>query len=330
MTGAEAAAPKWRALWYVAPGVAELRTAGTQQPGRGEIVVRTLWSGISRGTERLVFEGRVPESEHARMRGPAQRGHFPFPVAYGYCAVGEVEEGPRRLVGSRVFALHPHQDRFVIADDMVALLPADLPPRRAVLTANMETALNILWDSAAAPGDRIVVVGAGVVGCLVAYLASRLPGADVTLVDVAAERAPLAASLGIAFATPNRAPGDADVVVHASSSPAGLATALDAAGTEGTVVEASWYGEAQVPVALGGPFHSRRLRLVSSQVGLVSAGHRPRWSHARRMAKAVELLGDPVLDHLIGEEISFDDLPAALPRVFAAGAPGLAPVVRYG
>src|SRR5258706_5633066 len=216
-----------RALWYVAPGTAELRTVTHPLPGPGEVQVRTLYSGLSRGTERLVFEGRVPKSEWERMRAPAQMGNFPFPVKYGYAAVGEIEAGPKPLLKRRVFALYPHQDRFVVPADDVVVIPEGVPARRAVLTANLETALNILWDGNAAPGDRIVIIGSGIVGLLVAALAARLPGAEVTAVDVDSSRAPVAAQLGVAFADPNSAPRGVDLVIHTSASEAGLSLAFE-------------------------------------------------------------------------------------------------------
>jgi threonine dehydrogenase-like Zn-dependent dehydrogenase len=248
-------------------------------------------------------------------------------VKYGYCAVGVVEDGPAALTGQTVFALHPHQTRFATPVGFVSPVPDAIPARRAILGANMETALNGLWDSGAGPGDRIAVVGAGIVGLLVAYLAARMPGTSVTLVDVEASRAPVAAALGVAFAaTP---PDDCDVVFNTSASPAGLAAAIEAAGLEGTIVEMSWYGEGTQPVPLGGAFHSRRLRLLSSQVGQVSPSRRPRWSHARRMTTALGLLADDRLDALITAEVAFADLPGAIPVLLAPGAPGLATAIRY-
>lgn len=323
------AARSARALWYVARGRAELRPVVLASPGPDEALVRTLWTGLSRGTERLVFEGRVSLLESERMRAPLQDGDFPYPVKYGYCAVGMVEEGPEPLVGRTVFCLHPHQDRFVAPAAMLRPVPDFLPARRAVLAANMETALNALWDSGAGPGDRILVVGAGVVGCLTASLAARLPGAEVTLVDVDLSRKDIAARLGCGFAKPLDAPGGADVVFHASATPAGLACALACAGMEATVVEMSWYGDQMVPAPLGLDFHSRRLTLVSSQVGQVSPSRRPRWDHSRRIGKALALLSDERLDGLITEEVAFADLPGALPRLFAPGAPGLTAAIRY-
>jgi threonine dehydrogenase-like Zn-dependent dehydrogenase len=318
-----------RALWYVTFGRAELRPVVLPSPGPGEALVRTLWTGLSRGTERLVFEGRVPPSDGDRMRAPFQEGTFPFPVKYGYCAVGVVDDGPDPLVGRTVFALHPHQERFVVPAAELVTVPEALPPRRAVLAANMETALNALWDSGAGPGDRILVVGAGVVGCLVAFLAAGLPGAVVTLVDVDLSRQDAARRLGVRFSRPLDAPGDADVVFHASGAQTGLACALACAGQEAVVVEMSWYGDRMVSAPLGLDFHSRRLRLISSQVGEVAPSRRPRWTRRRRLEKAMALLADERLDGLITEEVPFEALADALPRLLAPGAPGLAAVVRY-
>lgn len=318
-----------RALWYAKPGVVELRTAPLAPPGPDEARVRTLFSGISRGTERLILNGKVPQSEWQRMRAPMQEGGFPFPVKYGYCATGVVEDGPQDLLGRTVFCLHPHQDMFVSPADMLIPVPEAVPARRATLAANAETALNAHWDAATGPGDRIVVVGAGIVGLLVAHIAARLPGTDVTVVDVATERRQLVESLGLTFATPDAAPADADVVFHTSASATGLATAIAAAGTEATLVELSWYGDKEIAVNLGGAFHSRRLRLISSQVGQVAPSRRPRWSYRRRMEAALQLLTDARLDALVADEIAFADTPKQLPQILADNVSGLAPVIAY-
>lgn len=316
-----------KALWYVAKGRAELRDEPVGAPPAGGLRVRSRFGAISRGTERLVFEGRVPESEFARMRAAFMGGTFPFPVKYGYATVGTVEEGPDR--GRTVFVLHPHQAEFVVPAEAAAMVPDAVPPQRAVLAANMETALNAVWDGAPGPADRIAVVGGGVVGLLVARLCTRMPGSVVTVVDVAAARAPLAEALGARFAAPDQAPGECDVVFHASASAAGLATALRLAGEEGAVVELSWYGEGAVPVPLGQAFHSRRLRLLSSQVGRVAASHRPRWTHSRRLSAALALLEDPALDILLAPPVDFAELPARLPAILAADADARCPLIRY-
>src|SRR5215510_5177724 len=249
------------------------------------------------------------------MRAAFMAGVFPFPVKYGYATVGRVVAGPDALLGRTAFALHPHQTAFTLPADRIALLPADVPASRGVLAANMETALNALWDAAPGPADRVAVIGAGVVGCLCAWLAGQLPGAEVTLVDIDKGRAAVAAALGVGFAPPDAAPVECDLVVHASASQTGLATALRLAGNEATVLELSWYGAGEVAVPLGEAFHSRRLRLISSQVGQVAPSHRPRWSHRRRIEAAVALLADPALDVLIAPAVDFYDLPAALARI---------------
>jgi len=324
-----------RALWYVGPGVVQMRTHALEAPGPGEALVRTLFTGISRGTERLVSSGAIPEAEWETMRCPLQQGAFPFPVKYGYCATGIVEDGPAELKGRTVFCLHPHQDLFIAPVPMLVPVPDGIPARRATLAANMETALNAHWDAGTGPGDRIVVVGAGVVGLMVASVAARLPGEDVTVVDLDPARRGIVEALGARFAAPDeiypaKGAEPADIVFHTSVSEAGLNAAIACAGVEGTIVELSWYGDKHVAVELGGSFHSRRLRLISSQVGQVSPSRRPRWSYARRMGAALRLLADPALDALVAEEIKFADAPKRLPELLAPGARGLAPVVVYG
>jgi NADPH:quinone reductase-like Zn-dependent oxidoreductase len=316
-----------KALWYVAPGRAELREETVDAPEAGEVQVRSLFGAISRGTERLVLAGRVPASEYERMRAPLMAGTFPFPVKYGYATVGRVEAGAADP--HLVFSLHPHQSLFTISADAVVPVPERVPARRAVLAANMETALNALWDGAPGPADRIAVVGGGLVGLLIAYLCARLPGAEVTVVDVASARAEVAHRIGAHFADPNAAPRDCDLVFHASGTAAGLATALRLAGEETGIVELSWYGTNEVAVPLGEAFHSRRLRLVSSQVGSVAPSHRPRWTRRRRLMAALALLEEPVLDILLGPSIAFDELPAKLPSILGYESGGMCPLIRY-
>jgi threonine dehydrogenase-like Zn-dependent dehydrogenase len=318
-----------RAFWVVVPGRAEIREEVLPVPGPSDVVVRALRSAISRGTESLVFRGLVPPSQWLAMRCPFQQGDFPGPVKYGYASVGRVDAGPAELVGQRVFCLYPHQDRYIVPADAVTPLPDDVPDSRAVLAANMETAVNGLWDAAPRLGDRITVVGAGVVGALVAALAARIPGVEVELVDPDPRRAALAAALGCAFAAPAQASVERDIVVHASGQPEGLATSLALAGFEATVLEMSWYGDRVVPVALGEAFHSRRLMLRSSQVGAVATAQRARWSYRRRMALAVSLLADPVFDALLTGSCVLDDLPATLSRLSNAPDGVLCHAVTY-
>jgi threonine dehydrogenase-like Zn-dependent dehydrogenase len=318
-----------RAFWVVAPGRGEIRAQRLRSLAPGELLIRARASAVSRGTETLVFRGEVPQSEWSRMRCPFQEGDFPAPVKYGYAVAGIIEDGPAERRGSRVFCLHPHQDRFIVPQDAVVAVPDDIPDRRATLAANMETAVNGLWDGMPGPGDRIAVVGAGVVGSLIAALAARLPGAEVELIDIDPRRAALAAALGCRFAAPQQARGEADLVIHASGVPEGLATALAIAGFEATVVEMSWYGSRIAPLALGGAFHSRRLTLRSSQVGEVPPGRRARWSRRRRLMLALALLRDPVFDLLLSGETEFAALPELMPRLAASPAGVLCHTVRY-
>jgi hypothetical protein len=318
-----------QALWYVAVGRAEIRPEGVAAPADGEVRLRALHGALSRGTERLVCLGRVPESEFDRMRAPHMAGAFPFPVKYGYATVARVEHGPAELMGRTVFTLYPHQTVFNLPADAVIPVPPGVPPARAVLAANMETALNAVWDAAPGPVDRIAVVGAGVVGALVAWLCGEFPGAQVTLVDIDPAREKLAAALGVGFASTDAAPRDCDLVVHASGSPFGLATALGLAGNEATVLELSWYGAGEVGAPLGAAFHSRRLKLVSSQVGQVAPSHRPRWTHRRRLAAALDLLADARLDALLTPAVAFADLPARLQKILAPDSGVLCQLIDY-
>jgi len=316
-----------RAYWVTAPGRGEIRAEHLPAAGEGDAVVRALYSGISRGTESLVFRGQVPASEHQRMRAPFQGGEFPAPVKFGYSSVGVVEAGPAGLAGQRVFCLYPHQTRYVVPAEALQLLPPGVPPARAVLAANLETALNGLWDSGLQLGDRLAVVGGGTVGCLVAWLAGRVPGCHVQLIDLAPARAATAAALGVGFATPAAAEPEADRVIHASGSAEGLRTALSLAAPEATVVELSWFGDREVALPLGGAFHSRRLTLRSSQVGQLDPSQRPRWTRRRRLALALALLTDPRLDALISGESPFETLPEWMPRLAAGDA--LCHRIRY-
>jgi hypothetical protein len=317
------------ALWYVGPQKAEVREERLRAPEAGEVRVRALWGAISRGTEALVFNGAVPTSEFDRMRSPNMGGKFPFPVKYGYSVVGAIELGPEQLIGRPVFVLHPHQTLFNVPLRNVLLLPDNLPVQRAVLAANMETALNAVWDGTPGPADRVAVVGAGVVGILVALLCSSLAGAEVTLIDVNPTRAKIARNLGIAFTSPNASPVDCDLVFHASATASGLSTALACAGLETKIIELSWYGNRSVEASLGAAFHSQRLSLISSQVGEVACSHRARWTRERRLAAASKLLLDERLDELLSPPISFRELPTRLPGVLDAKNSVLCQVINY-
>ena len=321
--------PEARAFWVVAPGQGELRRERLPEPGPGEILVEALASGISRGTETLVLQGRVPESQRQIMRAPYQLGEFTFPLKYGYSSVGVVTAGPDDWLGRRVFCLHPHQDRYVVPRAAVVAVPASVPDERAVLAASMETVINALWDASPRIGDRVAVVGAGVIGALAAAVASRIPGTAVQLVDVNPDKAAIASALGVSFAVPNVATPGADLVIHASATGEGLATALDLAGFEATVLELSWYGDRQIAVALGEGFHSRRLRLVSSQVGAVATPQRARWDRRRRLALALDLLADDRFDVLLAPPEPFARLPEVMRELAAGPSEVMCQVISY-
>ena len=302
-----------RAFWLREPGVGEIRDVRLPEPRAGDVVVRTLRSAVSRGTESLVFGGHVPADQYDVMRAPFQDGDFPGPVKYGYLNVGQVEDGPDRLLGRNVFCLHPHQTAYVVPAAAVVEVPDGVPVRRAVLAGIVETAVNALWDAPPLVGDRVAVVGAGVLGCSVARLASRIPGTRVTLVDVDPSRAAVAAALGVDFASPEDAAGGCDLVMHASATSAGLQTAVDLLAPEGTVLELSWYGDRATTIQLGGSFHSGRLTLRASQVGRV----------------ALELLRDEAFDSLLTGESAFESLPEVMPRLVSRELPALCHGVTY-
>ncbi|HEY2176083.1 MAG TPA: NAD(P)-binding protein [Mycobacteriales bacterium] len=318
------------AFWLREPGVGEIRPEPLPEPGPDEVLVRTLNSGVSRGTETLVFRGGVPASQYAAMRAPFQDGDFPGPVKYGYLNVGVVEAGPAQLLGRTVFCLYPHQTAYVVPARAVVVVPDDVPPARAVLAGTVETAVNALWDAAPLLGDHITVVGAGMVGCCAARLLARFPGVRVTLVDVDGTRAEVAAALDVDFARPADAAGDRDLVLHASATSAGLQRSLDLLAPEGTVIDLSWYGDTEVHLSLGGAFHSRRLGIRASQVGAVSPARRERRTTADRLAIALDLLRDPAFDSLITGVSRFDELPEVMARLAGGSLPALCHTVTYG
>lgn len=318
-----------RAFWLREPGCGEIRPVRLPEPGRDDVVVRTVRSGISRGTETLVFRGGVPPTERARMRAPFQEGDFPGPVKYGYLNVGAVAEGPAELRGRTVFCHYPHQTAYVVPAGAVSVVPDGVPPARAVLAGTVETAVNALWDAAPLVGDRIAVVGAGMVGCCVARLLHLFPATQTTLVDVDPGRADVATALGVAFALPDNAEGGCDLVVHTSATSAGLQRSLDLLAPEATVIDLSWYGDADVRLSLGGAFHSGRLRIHSSQVGTVSPARAARRMPADRLAIALDLLRDPAFDVLLTGESHFDELPNVMTELATGRLPALCHTITY-
>jgi threonine dehydrogenase-like Zn-dependent dehydrogenase len=326
---AERSGASARAFWLREPGRGEIRAVALPPPGEGDVVVRTLRTGVSRGTETLVFRGKVPPEQYAAMRAPFQEGDFPAPVKYGYLNVGVVEHGPPGLRGRIVFGLYPHQTHYVVPATAVTRVPDGVPSARAVLAGTVETAINALWDARPLLGDRVAVVGAGMVGCCVARLLSLFPGVEVTLVDVDSARAEVAAALGVDFALPGSAPGERDLVVHASATSAGLQSSLDLLAAGGTVVDLSWYGDSEVRLSLGGAFHSRRLGIRASQVSAVSPERSATRTTADRLALALDLLRDPAFDALVTGESRFEELPEVMPRLADGSLPALCHTITY-
>jgi threonine dehydrogenase-like Zn-dependent dehydrogenase len=318
------------AFWLRSPGRGEIRSVSLPEVGPGDVFVRTLRSGISRGTETVVFRGGVPPAERVRMRAPFQDGDFPGPVKYGYLNVGSVEQGPPELCGRTVFCLFPHQTSYVVPARAVSVVPDGIPPARAVLAGTVETAVNALWDAAPLVGDRVAVVGAGMVGCCVARLLARFPAAHVTLVDVDPGRAHVAAALGVDFALPDDAAGGCDLVVHTSATSTGLQRSLDLLAPEGTVIDLSWYGDTEVRLSLGGAFHTGRLGIRSSQVGTLSPARASRRTTADRLALALDLLRDEAFDALLSGESRFAELPDVMARLAAGSLPALCHTITYG
>ena len=317
-----------KAFWITAPGTGKNLSERIEAPGPDELVIRTCYTGVSRGTESLVWNGCVPESETVRMRAPFQTGEFPAPVKYGYVNIGIVEEGPAEWLGQSVFCLYPHQTRYTVPATAVEALPPGLPAERAVLAANAETALNACWDATPRPGERITVIGAGVVGTLTAALCAAIPGTEVELIDINPERARLAGKLGIDFAQPDGARGNNDRIIHASASEAGLRLALGLAADEATIIELSWFGNRPINLPLGEAFHSRRLTLRSSQVGTIPPAMQSRWDHRRRLRKALQLLAaHPDWAALIDGETRFENLPQAMDAIVNGN--GLCHRIRY-
>lgn len=317
------------AFWIIEPGRGELRSVGLPVPGTGEAMVRTLHTGISRGSETLVYNGQVPASVRRQMRAPFQEGDLPEAVKYGYLSVGIVEFGPAELLGRTVFCLYPHQDRYVVPVQALVPVPDTVPARRAVLAGTVETAINALWEAGPRVGDRVAVIGGGMVGLSVAALLQRFPLQRLQLVDTDAGKRSMAEAMGLDFAAPAEADGNCDVVFHCSADGAGLATGLDLLGDEGELIELSWYGERTVQVPLGASFHARRLSIRASQVGAVAAARRVRRSTQDRLRLALELLADPVFDQLLTGSSSFEQLPDTMDRLASGALDALCHVIDY-
>jgi threonine dehydrogenase-like Zn-dependent dehydrogenase len=322
MTSASATA---RALWIEAAGRAVLREETLPAPRDGWCRVEALYSAVSPGTERLVASGRVPAEVAEIMRCPYMEGAFPFPVKYGYSLVGRVTDGP--LAGKIVHLLHPHQERMQVRVSDLRVVPGDVPPERATLAANLETAVTALWDGRVTAGERVLVIGFGIVGSLVARLVSAIPGVELDVVERDPAKRALASTLGFtARETPR---DDYDVAFGASGSAAEVQLAIDAVGNEGRVIELSWLGLQSAAILLGGSFHSGRKQLIASQVSQIPPSLRGRWDYARRTQLVFSLLRDPVFDQHITRQVAFEELPDFIADLCATPSAGLSVTVRY-
>lgn len=319
-----------RAFWADPPDPGLILPVRLDPPAAGELLIETVYSGVSRGSESLVHQGRVPISQFETMRAPFQDGSFPGPVKYGYANVGRVVSGPDAMARRTVFCLYPHQTAYVVPLDAAIAVPDEVPAARAVLAANMETALNAMWDGRVGPEDRVAVIGAGVVGCLIAYLAAREYGADVQLIDIDPAKRDVASALGLDFQIADTAGADFNRIFHASGSDDGLRLALSIAGFEAEIIEMSWYGDREVALPLGEHFHSRRLTIRSSQVGHVAPECRETWTRRDRLTKALSLLADNALDVLISGESRFDDLPDVMAGLITEPRGVLCHRIAYG
>lgn len=317
------------AYWTTAKEQGELRSEKIQMPGHGEVLVRALYSGISKGTEMVVHNGAVPPRVAKEMRAPHQEGEFPGPVKFGYLSVGVVEDGPEEWNGQRVFCLNPHQDRYVVPVDSLTRIPDNVPSRRAVLTGTVETAVNALWEAGPRLGDRVAVVGAGLVGGMVATLLRSFPLERLQLVDLDPSKQQFANALGVEFVHPDNAANDCDIVFHCSASQQGLERSLQLVGDEGDVIEVSWYANREVTVPLGEDFHARRLSIKASQVGVVARARRHRRTNADRLNLAVSLLADPVFDAFLTGSSPFAELPAVVKELACGSRDALCHVIEY-
>lgn len=323
-----------RELWFVGPGEVEIRVGQPAPPlGDGQVLVRGLYSGISQGTEMLLYRGEGPQDFDPSLFDGDTTSLYPR--RYGYSWVGEVVQSraPTISPGQRIFCLRPHGDRHVIDVGQLRVLPDDIPSVRATLAANFETALNVVWDAGIALGDQVVVMGAGIVGLLVVYLAKRAGAFRVQVVEPSSRRREAAVSLGadVAIAPADDEPrGDADVVIEATGDPRSLDRAVLHAGEESTVLVASFYGKRRAAVGLGVEFHRRRLQLKASQVSRLPSTKGPRWTVDRRWASVLALLSDQRLDDLLDPPVPFAEAESVFARLAASSTASLQTTFAYG
>jgi len=315
-------------LWHISPTASELQSEKLATPTDNKLIIKSLYSLVSTGTERLVASGLVPPSMHQLMQVPSMGGDFNFPVKYGYSLVGKVvSKGD--LEGRLVHLLHPHQNQLITDSSAISLLSKAIPAKRAALASNMETALNAVWDSGVSVGDKVVVCGFGMIGGLVARLLALMPAVEVVVLEKNAYRIAQATKMG--FTVNPSTLQNFDCSFHTSGSSVGLQTCIEAVGMEGKIIELSWYGTKSVQLQLGADFHYHRKQLISSQVGHVPFAKNARWDYARRKAVVWELLQNQVFDAHITDEVAFADGPAFFTDLRSGDLldAGLGWVIRY-
>ena len=325
-----------RRLVYPGPFRAQIVPVQLASLKKGHVLVKAVFGGISRGTESLVFQGKVPQSEWANMRCLHQDGEFEFPVSYGYSLVGSVVEtanaSGRLRVGDRVFVMHPHQNEIVVEEHYCNVLPAGLPDERAVLSANAETALNAIWDAGLTRGDTVAVFGAGVLGLLIAVIAAKRIDSQIVVIDRLDDRRETVERLGLRFLGPSdeiEYRENFDCIFNTTASGEALQNAINLANFEGRIMEVSWYGNKPVELCLGGRFHSQRLSIISTQVGSVSKQMRPDVSPADRMQLAMAELLDARFDYLLEPPIAFKKLPEAIAGILGENKNALCQLISY-
>ncbi len=318
------------ALWHVDPAHSVLRqqTLGKLTPG--ECLVKTRFSMVSLGTERLVCKGGMSPEAYGPMTVPYMQGAFSFPLTYGYSLTGEVIDGPQEWLGERVHAMHPHQDLCVIHSHDLTVVPGNVPLDRAVLASNLETAVNGVWDGQPIMGQRVLVIGYGLIGALIAHLVKPIPGIELHIHDIRGSRKELAIANGHhVWDAAESQPGDYDLIFHTSASSAGLQFAIDHTREEGRVIEMSWYGNQTVNLDLGASFHYGRNRIISSQVSRIASPALPHFDHHRRKSLIFQLLADDAYHKFLGEGIVFDQSPSFFSDLRKNSFPGMNAYFKY-
>ena len=313
-----------RALWHETTEHSTIRSVQIPMDS-SKVLVDARYSLISIGTELLVARGNVPPQLQVDMDVPYMEGDLMLPVKYGYSLVG-VDTS----TNTAVHLMHPHQDKCHVDRLSLFEIPDDVPLKRAALASNLETVLNATWDAAVSPGERVLIVGFGLIGSLIARVVADIPGVELIVAEVNPARARLASEMGFeTIEIPLPASAPFDLAFNTSASGKGLQTALDMVGLEGRVIELSWYGNQQVSMSLGGEFHALRKRILSSQVSRIPAHMASRWNFKRRKEAVFRLLQNPAFDQHITHEITLDEAPLLFEQWRKQVPDGLGYVIRY-